>query len=357
MSHARSRGRFWIELIIAASFLAAIFAWSEGVFEEKVAEDVEFGAGGGRWTGLSVEARAETVPIVDEVAGVVRPAHEAVIAARVAGEVERVAVREGDRVRRGDVLVVISAPELSAHAAAAAGASRGAEAGFAQAERDLERMETLFKSGAVSRREWEAASTALDAARADRDQARGSSGAAAAVSSHARLRAAFDGIVVARFVDPGAFAAPGSPLLRIEDDRALQLEVAVPARISKSLREGDSVHVLLDAIGHETSAAVVEIVPAADPASHTVLIKIGLPAALGLTTGGFGRVRILSGERRVILVPASAVREAAGMHSVRVIDGDGRPATRPVRIGRAHPDGRTEILSGLAGGEMLAIAP
>jgi RND family efflux transporter MFP subunit len=191
-----------------------------------------------------------------------------------------------------------------------------------------------------------------DQAQAGAAQARAMEAQARAGLSYTRIRAPFDGIVTAKLVDTGALASPGVPLLTLEDTQHFRLEASVDEGDIRFVKVGAAARVSVDALETEVSGKVVQIVPAADPATRSFVVKLELPADPRVRSGLFGRVRFARGQREALVIPRSAVLERGQMHGVYVVGSDGQVALRFVTLGRPADDG-VEILPGLSGGERL----
>jgi membrane fusion protein, multidrug efflux system len=253
---------------------------------------------------LNVQKTA--VPDYTEATGTVRAAQSAQLSSQVMGTITRVNVHEGDRVRRGEVLITIdAAQQRSAYASANAGLQAAqeniaaADADYALAESTMRRYQTLFDKKSVSPQEYDEVKTRLAAAKARRDASHAGRTQAEAGVAEANtaigftiIRAPFDGLVVAKLADAGAMAAPGVPLLTIEDPSRFRLEAMVDESQIGAARLGETVPVVLDSLGNQTiTGKVVQIVPMADPASRTFTVKIDLPSNPQIRSGLFGRGR------------------------------------------------------------------
>ena len=211
-------------------------------------------------------------------------------------------MNEGDRVRAGQLLAEIEAVELDAQVARARGASNevdsaiaGAQAAhaaaqsqFALAKSTYERFQALRERNSVSAQEFEEvearyrgaqseltrAARGVDQAGAKKQQVAAETTAANAMSAFARIRAPFAGVVARKYVDPGAQAAPGMPLLRIDGDSAFRFEAAVDDALASSLRPGTRVRVRVGASDQIVEGTVAEVVPAIDPGTRTSIVKI-----------------------------------------------------------------------------------
>jgi len=309
---------------------------------------------------------AEELPEVQEAVGTVKARDTAVISARLAGSVSGVYAKEGDRVGKGKLLVVIEAAESGA---AAAGAISGVEEASraleeAQARRKLadatfERYSRLFEERAVTRQEFETrqmekdvAAQGVARAKARLSQARHGAEAAGTVAGYGKVSSPISGVVVAKQVEAGQTVFPGTPLLTVEGDEGFRLEVAAPEGLLGKVRAGERVGIALE--GAPVTGMISEVVPVVDPGSRTFTVKIDLPSR-GLRSGSYGKAFFKMGSRKGIAVPASAVVERGALTSVWTVSGEGIARLRLVKLGRTL-DGRVEILSGLSAGEKIVIA-
>jgi RND family efflux transporter MFP subunit len=153
----------------------------------------------------------------------------------------------------------------------------------------------------------------------------------------------------------GSLAAPGTPLLTLEDSRRYWLEIAVPDSQAARIRRGQSLAAQVEAAGISTSATVSEIIPTADPATRTTLVRLDLPASTRLRSGLFGRAWVRIGRRQAIRIARAAVLERGQLQGVYVIGQDDIARFRLIRTGAASHDA-VEVLSGLTDGELIVVA-
>ncbi len=320
----------------------------------------------------TVKAHLETVqqsrvPRVLEAVGTVRALEVAQLSAQVMGSITSVAVREGDSVRRGQVLATIddAQPQAGVERAQAALASAEHEVAAATADYELaastmKRYQSLYEKKSVSPHEFDEVSTRLRAASAHRDlalsgvdQAKAALVQARATEGFTRIRAPFDGIVAERRVDPGTLAAPGAPLLTVESRGRYRLEASVDEKNLAAIRLGQSVSVAVDALGADSLAGkVVQIVPAAEAASRSFTVKIELPANDRLRSGLFGRARFAVGERESVMIPRTALVDRGQLQGVLVVGQDHIATLRYITLGESSGE-RVEVLSGLNAGDMV----
>jgi RND family efflux transporter MFP subunit len=318
-----------------------------------------------------VSAQRAQVPNWLEAMGTVRAAQSAQVAAQMMGNVVAMNVREGDRVRRGQVLAVIddAQPRAGVERAqamllAADKDAVAADADFTLAQATLKRYQNLLDKKSVSPQEFDEVKARFQAAQARRELARaGQQQAQAALSQartqldYTRVRAPFDGVITDKRVDAGAMAAPGMPLLTVEDTRRYRLEATVDESQIQFVKQCESVPVTLDAFGdRQLTGKVTQVVPAADPASRSFLVKIDLPTTADIRSGLFGRARFQRGQRESLVVPASAVVTRGQLQGVYVLGQDKVAMLRYVTLGKSEA-GRIEVLSGLQSGEQLVANP
>lgn len=310
--------------------------------------------------------RSAAVPESLEAAGTVKARMSAVVSARIAGTVSVVRVREGDRVRKGELLVRLDAQENMATAAMASAGSDEAQRGLDEAlarkkltDVTFERYQNLYKEQAVTRQEFDTRQTekelaAQGVARAEARlrQAREGARAASAMAGYTRIVAPISGVISFKQVDLGTTVFPGQSLMTIEDDGSYQLDLAVPESLAPRIRPGTPVQVALDALNMNFGARIAEVVPSADPGSRTFTVKI-LLAQKGLKSGMFGRGAISLGTSvNRIVVPKKAVVERGALTSVWVVAADKTVRMRLVKTGKTVND-RAEIVSGLTDGERV----
>jgi RND family efflux transporter MFP subunit len=276
---------------------------------------------------------------VELLPGTVRADRAATIQARVPGVVARIVATPGTMVAAGALLIELDAKELSAKRAQAT-------AQAAQAAADHARAKLLLERQAMTQAEFDAASARAAATAAAADEA-------AIMVGYTAIAAPFAGVVVRRHAEIGDLVAPGRPLIDLEDSTSLRLEIAVPESLSGQIAVGSSLRVQVPAAGIDEAAPVVEIIPAADPVSRTVLAKLALPTAkAGLRSGQFGRVAVATAGGSQLTVPAAAVVQRGQLDAVFVID-QGIARLRLVRLGGCDGD-RWSVRAGLTAGEVVA---
>jgi RND family efflux transporter MFP subunit len=271
----------------------------------------------------------------------------AVLAARVPGSVIALPYREGEAVRQGDVVARVEDRALRS------GVKAG-EAGKAAAEADLARVETLLARGAATPHE-------ADQARARAAAARAAAATARDALRYAELRAPFAGRVSARPARVGDVVMPGAPILELEGAGGLEVVASVAAADVLRVRAGMRLEVDVDGQSAPLTAVVSAVAEAGDPATHRVEVRADLPAAEGLRSGLFARLRLpgraaaAAADAARLVVPASALVRRGGLTGVYVVR-ESRARLRWITAGESR-GGAVEVRAGLERGERVVREP
>lgn len=302
--------------------------------------------------------------------GTLRARETAVISAQVQGQIRQVLVRAADRVRAGQLLVVLddTAMRAALHQAQAAEEAAHRQQYAAQtdaslAAQTLARYQMLKNENSVSPQEFdevkmraETAQLRLESYAAQTEQAKAAVDGARTQLGYTALHAPFAGIITARLADPGSLAAPGIPLLEVDRDGPLQADTKVDESLLASVRPGMAVPLAIDGATGTINGVVAQILPAADPASHSFQVKLDLPAAKNLRAGMYATAEFPGSMRQAILAPQSAVTIRGSLACVYALGADGVAQLRYITLGSTHGD-QVEVLSGLAPGELLVNHP
>jgi len=318
---------------------------------------------------LTTVVELRDVPDEVQSVGTVEPRQEAALSARMMGLIISIKADEGDRVSAGDTLVVIDAEEIRAKRAEAGhaleegrAALKEALAALDNADINYSRIKSLYDDEAVSRKELDDMATQRSMAEARVEQAKARIAQARSAISQADTMIGYSvisspvrGVVVSRMASVGETAAPGMPLMKIVNDKELRLVTTVRESGVSGLKTGLEAVVVVDALsGVRLRGVISEIIPAADPATRSFVVKVDLPAAEGLMPGMFARAMLPAGVRQAVLLPAGTLVNREGVDGVFVVGGDSIIRFQAVSLGR-ELDGGMEVLAGLSGGERVAV--
>lgn len=318
-----------------------------------------------------VESVSAQTPQLIQATGTIHAKETALISPQIPGHIRQVLVQAGDRVRAGQLLVTLddaamqsAVEQATAGEAAAQNQQMAAQTQALLAEQTLGRYQMLKEQKSVSPQEFdevekrsEAAKLQVAAYAAQSEQARAAVAGARTQLGYTSLRAPFAGVVTARMADPGTLAASGMPVLQIDRDGPLQVYTTVDESLIGTIHAGMKLSVGVEGIDAANLVGTVdEIVPAADPASRSFLVRLDLPAVKNLRAGMYATAGIPGGEKPMILMAQSAVVMRGSLACVYALDGNGLARLHYVTLGNRHGD-QVEVLSGVAAGEKLVNAP
>lgn len=280
-----------------------------------------------------VLARAEQVSTPIRASGTVAAMQTSNVTALVEGPVDRVFVRVGDRVTRGQPLLRIRQADYQRRASEAEAALRVADAEVVQTERAFERVLQLKERGFAPAARLDEAEAARDVARARRDQSRAALATARQALSDTVLRAPYDGVVTQRMVDEGMFLnsrfsmGGQSSALQLQELRVVAAIVAVPeARVSE-LRKGQPARLFITGQAGALPSEVFIINDFIDDHRRFLAERFGLVAGVfgpverqpGLLRLGLRPQRLATGEQRdIAFAGADAFGEQIDQHLRRV---------------------------------------
>jgi len=288
--------------------------------------------------------------------GSIVPDQQAKIASRLMGYIRNLNVQVGQSVKEGQLLFAIDPTDINGQIRQAQSASAQARAALADAKADYDRFSKLYKQQSVSQQQfdkvklqYQVAQENLSAAEAGLDQAKGQ-------MRYADVKAPFDGVVVQKLAVSGDLAAPGNPVLILENRSLMSVQVEVSSDLYRLLKLGDSARVILEGRDVPVMAVVSNLVAAANPITRTHTVKLSMPVAqVGVNSGAFARVAFNRGEREALLIPSTAVIQRGGVVGVFVVGRDQIARFRMVRTGLTQ-GALIEVQAGLEVGEQVLVS-
>jgi len=280
------------------------------------------------------------------VSGTLHPSLEVRIASPIPEVVDQVLVKEGEAVRQGQVLARFRTSAVEP-------AALSAEAQRRKAEADYQRMQNLYKEGAVSEQDVESAEVALRAAQANEAGAKKR-------LDEATVRAPASGVISQRAVDSGDRVKDGDLLFQLVDTRELEFVATVPSEYVSAVRIGAPVMLVVTGADSGLTGRVARVNATVDEATRQVKVYLTVANRGGRLVGGLfatGRI-VLRDVKHAVAVPGAAVRAGPdGKTYVLIVEG-GRIARRDVTVGATDEQASlVEITTGLQGGETVIVGP
>jgi len=300
--------------------------------------------------------------------GVVEAVRQTVMAAQVAGAIVELNVKAGDAIKAGQVLAKIDARAADQSATASQAQVRTARASLDVAAKDFARQKLLFEKQFISRAALDQAEAIYKAAESQVAVQIAQAGAARSQSDFYVLRAPYAGIAADVPVVMGDMALPGRAIVTIYDPSAMRVTASIPQTVALSGTLQQAARVELTGVEVTKKWVLpvkVVVLPTVDPHSHTLQVRLDLPAGTRQAIPGmFARAWLpVSGAAgddgdaaKQVFVPVKAIVRRAEMTGIYVLDAAGKPVLRQVRLGRASEDA-IEVLSGVSAGERVVTDP
>ena len=331
---------------ISISVAVIAVAWAIYASQHRDSRDAGVNQGGGARTAAATfvsiaPVRSERVSQKLEALGNARANESVDISSKTSNVVTAIMFRDGERVRRGHVLVQLDDAQARADVGAA-------EAALAESERLYNRSRELMSTEALSKAQFDQLEATLKANRARL-------GAANALLQDTVIRAPFSGRVGLRRVSVGTLISPGDVITTLDDTSVIKLDFSVPENFLASLREGLAVRASAPAFpGRMFTGKVASIDSRVDMNTRSVTVRALLANEDGaLRPGMFLNVSLANDERAALMIPEQALTPEAERQYVFVVS-DGKAERREVRIGGRSP-GSVEVLAGLTAGERVIV--
>ena len=294
--------------------------------------------------------------------GTLRAVQQAVVRAKVSGEILEIGPREGMSVKAGELVARIDPQDYAARVREREAQLRSAESQLAQAQRTRDHNLQLFERGFISRNAFDGLQSGYEVALGARDAAAEQLAQARKALADTAVLAPMSGIVAERLVQPGEKVSPDARIVTLLDLSRIEIEVPVPAEEIGALRIGQPVSMRVEGLDAPLAGAVARIAPATTSGTRTIPVWIGIDNRDPRVRAGMFAEGTLSVERRTgaLIVPMAAVREAGGRSYVYRI-ADGRIEERTVRVGLRDEGARTasgaigavQIIEGLTAGDRI----
>src|SRR5271157_5204669 len=269
--------------------------------------------------GVTIEAVHQTeVEEYFETSGTIKAKTISRVASKVMGTVTSLRVKEGDRVRAGQVLMTIDDRDLAQKVTAAEKTLEVARQNRSLADTTYGRYKQLYDEKALSQQEIDQIATQKRVAELDYERAKALFAEAQINRGFAGILSPVSGVVTEKKIEPGSMAVPGMPLLTVEDTSSFVLDAYIDEHLAGTVTTGMPVDIAVDAIGWKARGTVAEISPSIDPLSRTFLAKITISGP-SLRTGLYARVKIPAGTKNAIVVSRNAIVEKGQLTGVYVV--------------------------------------
>ena len=331
----------WTLVIVAVLVAAVVLGW--GWTQRRAATSVRAASAAASAAAPAVELTAADVARATrtdlsrtlEVSGGLKAVQSAIVKARIAAEVKSLTVREGDRVKAGQLIGRLDATEYQLRLRQTEDQAMAAQAQLDIAQRTLDNNKALVNQGFISRNALDTSVSSASGANASLQAARAASEIARKAVQDSEIRAPIAGLVAQRLVQPGERVGVDARIVEIVDLGRLELEAAVSPEDVVQLRVGQTALVQIDGLSAPLAARVARINPSAQAGTRSVLAYLELgPGAstAGLRQGLFARASIELKRQSALVVPVSALRFDQALPYVMTVQ-DGKAVARVVTTG------------------------
>jgi RND family efflux transporter MFP subunit len=252
----------------------------------------------------------------------------------------------------GQVLARVDARDVAAKEAQVSASIADAEAQRRDAATQAGRIRALYADSAATRAQLDAVETGLARADAGVRAAHAAAAEVGAMSAYSVIRAPFAGTVTHRFVDPGSFAAPGAPLVTVQDGSRLRVTASATPDVARTLQRGAALRATIE--GATVDARVEGVVPANAGNLYTINALVANPGG-SILPGSTATLLLPQGEQTVRVVPLRAVTRSGDLTGVTVRTREG-DTVRWVRLGDTIGD-MVVVSAGLRAGDQIVVPP
>lgn len=308
-------------------------------------------------TAVAVEGRLTIqpgmVPELKPVAGEITTRDMADARARIGGTLSRLLVREGDVVKAGQLIGLVTDARIGLETSAYDAMVSAAEGEAARAGADLKRTRELYEKGVYAKARLDQVEAAARAANGNLEAARARRAASAEVGAQGAILAPASGRVLQADTPLGSVVQPGQSVARITSGPVV-VRITLPEGQARALRVGAFVQVYPDGPGAPpVSGRIAQVYPAVE--QGLVVADVTVEGLAGELVGRRLTARVQVGERQGVIIPRRYVVTRFGIDYVRLVRRDGTAAETPVQTAPGPAADTIEILSGLVAGDVLAL--
>ncbi|SFD48146.1 efflux RND transporter periplasmic adaptor subunit [Pseudoalteromonas denitrificans] len=337
--------------MITIVILLFMVAWLAGSFNDKVQPGLNkvstYYSSDNDYTVVT-----EVTPILEPVAANIAAKQATIISSRLLARIEKINVRAGELVKKGDILVELEKKDLKSLVSQASEKMNAVQARTIEVKRNLDRANDLFTQKLIAAFE-------LDKAKADHQSIEAELIASKQVLKQAQTTLAYatlispiNGRIVDRFAEPGNTAQPGNKLLSLYNPLSLRVEAQVREELALTLIQGQIIQVELPSMNKTVKAEIAEIVPAANIGTRSFLVKASIDLNNDLLPGMYGRMMLPAGNENVLYVPKNKLARIGQLNFIW-LNIEGKLQRRFVRLGKQYKD-KVAVISGLKEGDIIA---
>jgi RND family efflux transporter MFP subunit len=292
-------------------------------------------------------AKTQNLSLGISVSGALKATQSAIVKARVAGELQELNVREGDRVQAGQVIARIEPSEYQARVRQTQQQADAAKAQVDIAQRQFDNNQALVNQGFISQTALLTSQASLNGAKATHAAALAALDLTNKSLADATLRSPLSGVVAQRLAQPGERVAIEARLVEVINLSQLEIEAALTAEDASRVQVGMTAQLKVEGLAEPVTAKVLRINPSAQIGSRSILVYLGIKGREGLRQGQFAQGTLGTQSLQVMAVPVESVRTDKPQPYVQVVQ-DGKVAHITVRTD-VRSEGERQTLVAVTG--------
>ncbi|RZD16087.1 MAG: efflux RND transporter periplasmic adaptor subunit [Candidatus Acididesulfobacter guangdongensis] len=270
--------------------------------------------------------------------GNVYSTNSSIISAHIMGYIVYDPLHSGEFVRKGELLLKISAPAIGSKYFAA-------KANYLNAKTTFERMKRLYKENSISKQSFDNANMSYRIAKANLNEA-------LSYLDYKNIYSPLTGEITQKNVSEGNLVSPGQMLLTIQNVNSIIFKTNVNVNYYRTLLKNTNVNLKINSIDKKIKGRIITVVKSANPYSHTILVRIKIlnPSSENILPGMYGVAYFKIGQTKAMIVPASAIFRKLGISGVYIANKQGKVMFQPVKKGPVYNNKYIIILNGLQPG-------
>lgn len=294
------------------------------------------------------------------VSGKIQAQNSAELSTRIMGFVDKVYVKVGDKVKKGQLLVALKSSDLQAKRLQVNAGITEATAAFNNAKNDFDRFQNLFASNSASQKELDDMTANYEMAKARLEGAKQMKNEVSAQFAYTNIKAPFSGVITGKYIESGDMANPGMPLIALEAPGKFEVMVMVPENEISKIKSDIKVNVNVNSIAETVKGSVLEVSTSAKNTGGQYLVKIALDSTeANVLSGMFTTVQFPISKTEKsndkVLIPTEALVVNGQLSGVYTVSQSNTALLRWLRLGRVYGD-KVEVLSGLSSQESYIIS-
>ena len=313
-------------------------------------------------------AKKQLINVTETYVANIYSKNQIMVATRLMGYIKKMPVEEGDVVKKGELLFVVDPSDIYSMLNQANGALLQAKSAvlmaqmaYCDAKKDYLRFKNLYKNGAVSKRDYEKMQLNMnirkkqvDMAKGMLSQARAGVERAKAQLKYSKVLSPINGVVTRKMKKVAEMALPGYPVLVLSDLKSIKASSFVKENDIDKIKIGMPVNIYIPAIKKYKKAKITTIIPSADPATHSFVIKYTFKNTKNLLPGMYAKAKIILGKKEAVLVPFASLTARSGIVGV-FVDNNGQ--AKFVSVKQAAEVKGSIAVTGIKNGQKVILYP